>query len=172
MDIESTCALVAIEIADLREAVEARRAKSVEGSPIANANLAINTQLEDLVRLHTNLTERCIAAHAGRADARYEVVEAALDADGNLASAMAGLHVVRNPPTTDDHPAADDLARFSRAAENYGRDPVDFQPCVSCDAKTETIQAPCGDHYCQSCTRALHQAALENETLFPVRCCR
>ena len=66
-----------------------------------------------------------------------------------------------------------DPAESSRhAAKRSYRGPPTFHECSSCLERRKTIRAPCGHHYCQDCITSLYAAALDDETLHPVRCCR
>ncbi|KAI9818651.1 MAG: hypothetical protein M1826_001332 [Phylliscum demangeonii] len=45
--------------------------------------------------------------------------------------------------------------------------------CVACgEEASEMLAAPCSHEYCARCTIELFQAAVTDEALFPVRCCR
>lgn len=47
--------------------------------------------------------------------------------------------------------------------------------CVICREsrpKSQLINAPCGDHYCEVCACTLFGLAVKDESLFPARCCR
>ena len=47
--------------------------------------------------------------------------------------------------------------------------------CVSCEdhfQSDETLQAPCGHHYCTGCLEQLHHACMTDGSLYPPRCCR
>lgn len=46
--------------------------------------------------------------------------------------------------------------------------------CVVCTEQfpaRHLITAPCGDHYCKTCTGQLYDHAMKDESLFPPRCC-
>ena len=52
---------------------------------------------------------------------------------------------------------------------------VKRQECVVCGEQKhdfDTLRAPCGDLYCRDCVVSLFRAAIEDESLFPPRCCR
>ncbi|KAI4172050.1 MAG: hypothetical protein LQ343_003797 [Gyalolechia ehrenbergii] len=44
--------------------------------------------------------------------------------------------------------------------------------CIACLEMSETVEVPCGHHYCRECTVQLFTDAVPDETLFPVRCCQ
>lgn len=56
-----------------------------------------------------------------------------------------------------------------------GAAPLQQLTCSSCtDAVSNegAARAPCGHIYCQSCIRQMFEVSLNNEALFPPRCCR
>lgn len=78
-------------------------------------------------------------------------------------------------------PTEDDVTQLAEAmalaAFGEPEDPSKVQKveCVSCQDRhpvVRTWQAPCNHHYCIACIEELHRASLEDETLFPPRCCQ
>lgn len=50
-----------------------------------------------------------------------------------------------------------------------------YHDCVSCTDRVSArhlITAPCGDYYCKTCIGQLYDLAMQDESLFPPRCCR
>lgn len=58
------------------------------------------------------------------------------------------------------------------------RKPADIQEMIQCAACTgtrmwfETVKLPCGHDYCEDCISDLFEQAMNDETLYPPRCCR
>ena len=44
--------------------------------------------------------------------------------------------------------------------------------CMNVFSASHLITAPCGHHYCKTCTGQLYELAMKDESLFPPRCCR
>ncbi|GAB7342659.1 hypothetical protein MBLNU457_g0816t2 [Dothideomycetes sp. NU457] len=58
------------------------------------------------------------------------------------------------------------------------RKPADIEEMIQCAACTgdrmwfETVKLPCGDDYCEDCISDLFEQSMNDETLYPPRCCR
>ncbi|KAL7942807.1 hypothetical protein V8C42DRAFT_354531 [Trichoderma barbatum] len=64
---------------------------------------------------------------------------------------------------------SNDATQPSKANEDHKQ-----RRCVACMTDTqltETVQCPCSDGYCHGCMKELFKAAMNDESLFPPRCC-
>jgi len=58
------------------------------------------------------------------------------------------------------------------------RKPAEVEEMIQCAACTETcvwfdtVMAPCGDNHCEDCISDLFEKSMNDETLYPPRCCR
>ncbi|RDA88377.1 hypothetical protein CP532_5557, partial [Ophiocordyceps camponoti-leonardi (nom. inval.)] len=64
----------------------------------------------------------------------------------------------------------------SRAASRASKETVQpFVTCICCgDAgvSCDMVRSPCGHEYCRDCLAKLFEASIEDESLFPPRCCK
>ncbi|KAL4948364.1 hypothetical protein BDW69DRAFT_176625 [Aspergillus filifer] len=74
-----------------------------------------------------------------------------------------------------DDTTSDNAESSACAAKQAPRKITPMHHCVACREETESyniLRAPCSHQYCRSCLEELFEAAINDESLFPPRCCR
>ncbi|KAL4950633.1 hypothetical protein BDW69DRAFT_197103 [Aspergillus filifer] len=75
----------------------------------------------------------------------------------------------------EDDTNSDHAESSAWAAKRGSHKPKPMHRCVACREDTEffnVIRAPCQDEWCLSCLGELFEASINDESLFPPRCCR
>ncbi|KAF7561044.1 hypothetical protein G7046_g3099 [Stylonectria norvegica] len=183
---------------DLRELLSSRKGKEREDD-ILDANAAIDLYKSELAVLESLLSDRrmCVSiADAVVLDGK--IIDAAMLAedrtarDRQLALKFQSIPVAAQPPTKNDEAGLDDDL-LTKLAALYVGCPEDGEPgqpessgwatrrchpktstCISCHeqfAFFDVANCPCSHDYCRECLKALFNASLKDQTLFPPKCC-
>ncbi|KAG5918508.1 hypothetical protein E4U42_006829 [Claviceps africana] len=76
----------------------------------------------------------------------------------------------------DRHPPdAPEAARPTAGSSSAAKRAAELRRCVACASDVaffETVRCPCSHDYCRDCMTELFSAAVNDESMFPPRCCR
>ncbi|KAL8754115.1 MAG: hypothetical protein Q9184_005218 [Pyrenodesmia sp. 2 TL-2023] len=156
----------ATERADHRMAVSIGRAVQDDG-----ANITIMVGEESRAA-----GDREMACRLGGQTAQPHPQMRVLDVDDDILSRLDAFSLddIGNYNSSAPSPSGSEAGESSAwAAGRRPRPSSDLKrECVACLKTKHGVQAPCGDHYCRQCTVRLFTDLLQDESLFPVRCCR
>ncbi|KAI4200377.1 MAG: hypothetical protein LQ346_002387 [Caloplaca aetnensis] len=120
--------------------------------------------------------DRAMACRLGGQTARPHPQMRVLDVDDDILSRLDAFSIddTANYDSSAPSPTGSEAGESSAwAAGRRLRPSSDLKrQCVSCLVMKHVIQVPCGDYYCRPCTVRLFTQVLQDESLFPVRCCR
>ena len=141
----------------------------------ATADLVLALQLEDLIVLNRDVpeifrgniqTDAQLALNLYREELRQN---ASIISDHRLGERVGradGVETRAPSPVISPTPIFDEV--LARPVNNP-------QECVACEEAKDPEQlivAPCGDSYCDKCVSDLFTHAMNDESMFPPRCCR
>ncbi|KAG6324780.1 hypothetical protein E4U44_000112 [Claviceps purpurea] len=105
---------------------------------------------------HPTATASSSASHSQSAEVKINQKLAALTVDEKKIPGAAELSITTADPSASKGKSA-------------------LRNCVACTsevASTDSIRCPCSHDYCGDCTTSLFSAAINDESLFPPRCCQ
>ena len=168
MDDASADLILALQVQDLADPghlAADRDGEGVEGDTLNDARIAQDLYREEL-RSNTatvsdfRFSEKVAVAAADEPPSLF--ASATPMFDQVLAESFGLLNIEANSAKEDM------MSAFDHRSTGY-------RNCVICTdqfSARHLITAPCGDHYCKTCTGQLYDLALKDESLFPPRCCR
>lgn len=156
----------AIERADHRMAASIARAVQDDG-----ANITIMAGEESRAA-----GDREMACRLGGQTAQPHPQNLVLDVDDDILSRLDAFSIdnTGNYNSSAPSPSGSEAGESSAWAAGRRLPPSSDlkRQCASCLETKHGVQVPCGDHYCRQCTVHLFTDLLQDESLFPVRCCR
>ncbi|RKL29204.1 hypothetical protein BFJ72_g12113 [Fusarium proliferatum] len=156
--------MMTAQISDQVMALSIARAVESDGQLIREAQLAEEQAAKDreyAVRLARD------PSAATRSDAEKEMRVSRVDEEeDNLIDTLRSMNLGGFEYSTSGQPESSGWAS--------SRKPPQTQECIACNDRFPPLalsKAPCSHDYCRECLVSLTRASLQNETLFPPRCC-
>lgn len=165
MDDASADLILALQIQDLADLVADHDGEAVEGDVLSDGKIARDLYREELRNNAAIISDLRFGEKLGEAagdEPPSPVVSATPTFDQILVKTF-GLLTIEASSAMEDR---------TSSFENWG---TGYHSCVICTdefSERHLITAPCGDHYCKTCTGQLYNLAMKDESLFPPRCCR
>lgn len=79
------------------------------------------------------------------------------------------------PPSAARPAAASPAAQQAGPSSSASANGIELRHCVACTSDVaffDTVRCPCSHEYCRNCITELFSAAINDESLFPPRCCK
>lgn len=137
---------------------------------IAQAVLADGEAIQDHVGAEQQVVaDRNYALHGESSTGASGTALPDVVIDDEMVKKLAALYVAEDHP---DAAAASSSKQIIRAKSSTSAS--DTRKCVACVTDVpyfDTVRCPCSHEYCRSCLADLFQSTMNDESLFPPRCC-